>query len=270
MDRKPGDPHRITRGFMPTQESHGARKGSGSESGPPIIGDPFARKNPSSRLSNSDLEFGLGISPRHRQAPPGTRVESYQPQRMRPRSELEGTQPMPIPNAIPKRRLPVMDRNGYIYMLGSKAPHTEEEIKKMEEADERDRVLAENYRRMKQGVFKWDAERKERARRDAKAKNAESTSRTKSAMIKRVPSDESVAPREDIRVGNSVMVGVGDPVPDYQKSVMQPFSHQYGHTTAAIAYDQGFKDGFEKCRQKMERQRGGKYQHFLAFSLANP
>ncbi|KAI1273971.1 hypothetical protein F5Y07DRAFT_374663 [Xylaria sp. FL0933] len=113
---------------------------------------------------------------------------------------------MPIPNAIPKQRLPVIDRDGYIYKTGSKAPHTVEEIKQLKEIDEADNDLAENYRRQKQGIYKWAAEEKERERRAAKKKAAGITdpsgeSSTRQQNMRAARQSDVVPTAKNIQIG---------------------------------------------------------------------
>ncbi|KAI1420536.1 hypothetical protein F5Y12DRAFT_772436 [Xylaria sp. FL1777] len=114
---------------------------------------------------------------------------------------------------------------------------------------------------MKQKQYKWMAEQDEKARLAATAEAAENARRVQSAMIKLRPDGTPIVPQEDTRVGNAIMLGEEDSVPKYHTYVMQPYAHQYGHSTASIAYEEGFKDGFEKGRQQQEHHRGCKYRY---------
>ncbi|KAI0107250.1 hypothetical protein GGR51DRAFT_559591 [Nemania sp. FL0031] len=60
--------------------------------------------------------------------------------------------------------------------------------------------------------------------------------------------DDPLVPEEDVRVGNAIMLGK-ETVPEYTKFFLQPYSHSYAHTAAALAYEEGrksraYKDGY--------------------------
>ncbi|KAI0535400.1 hypothetical protein GGR58DRAFT_515380 [Xylaria digitata] len=219
-----------------------------------IIMDPFRPKNPSSRVSDSDLEATFKAPDQDRQRPSSasTPQESQAQSPRGPSSQYVAGQPIPIPNAIPKQRLPRIDRDGWIFKSGAFAPHPMDEVEQIKKLEEEEDALAERHRRAMQDMMKWDAEQKRRGQ----------PARQPSAFIERIPSDESISPQQDARVGNALMLAKGDEVPNYQKIVMQPFSHQYGHTMATIAYDEGLKAGadgqgskaVENARQKAYKQ----------------
>ncbi|KAI1355078.1 hypothetical protein F5Y01DRAFT_310997 [Xylaria sp. FL0043] len=160
---------------------------------------PVRPMTPSRRHSGSLSPFVP--SPARRPSP---NCYAYHPEQYR--SEHTVSQPMPIPNAIPKQRLPVIDRDGFIYKLGSKAPHTVEQIKQLKEIDEVDNDLAENYRRQKQGIYKWAAEEKERERRAAKKKAAGITdhngeSSTRQQNMRAARQSDVVPTAKNIQIG---------------------------------------------------------------------
>ncbi|KAI1756425.1 hypothetical protein F4782DRAFT_526980 [Xylaria castorea] len=142
-------------------------------------------------------------------------------------------QPMPIPNAVPKERLPVMLDDGILFMTGSRAPLDVKEIEEIEKLNEKERDLDENFRRLKQSAMKHSAlEDKNRATSSTQASTSDAA-RTSNAS----DSDEE------------------EEYPPYQQHVMKPFAHQYGHTTASIAYEEGLKAGAEKARREMEKEK---------------
>ncbi|KAI1820188.1 hypothetical protein F4861DRAFT_545915 [Xylaria intraflava] len=78
----------------------------------------------------------------------------------------------------------------------------------------------------------------------------------------RIPIDRT---RGDVYVGNAIMLGEEPSFHEFHKHVMKPFSHQYGHTTASIAYEeglatgaykQGYKDGIEKAHLDKAYEKG--------------
>ncbi|KAI0438122.1 hypothetical protein F4803DRAFT_555319 [Xylaria telfairii] len=142
-------------------------------------------------------------------------------------------QPMPIPNAVPKERLPVLLDDGVLFMTGSHAPRNEKEIEELEEIREKERDLDEKFKRLKQSAMKHSAfEDKKRATSSTQAPTAGSA-RT---GIAKDPVEE-------------------EEYPPYQRHVMKPFAHQYGHTTASIAYEEGLKAGAEKARQEQKKEK---------------
>ncbi|KAI0474449.1 hypothetical protein F4859DRAFT_522070 [Xylaria cf. heliscus] len=173
---------------------------------------------------------------------PGSTVTSEE---ARPKPPPEYTQhysqfiphePMPIPNAIPKQRLPVLRDDGVLYMTESCAPRTEKEIEQLESADEKARDLDEKFKRLKQSALKHNALKgKNRATTSTQASTSGSAGTTKKSN----DSDED----ED------------EEYPPYQKHVMKPFAHQYGHTTASLAYEAGLKDGAEKAKQEKKKEK---------------
>ncbi|KAF2972941.1 hypothetical protein GQX73_g609 [Xylaria multiplex] len=194
--------------------------------------DPFDQKDPSGKVSDSDLEATVKAPDQSGQSPSPATTPQSPPG---PSSQYEASQPIPIPNAVPKQRLPRIDKDGFIFKSGAFAPHPMNEVEDIKKLEEEEDALAERHRRAMQSMMKWDAEQK---RLGEPAKQP-------SALTGRVPSDQSLSPQQDSRVGNALMLAKGDEVPDYQKNVMKPFSHQYGHTAATIAYDEGLKTGAE-------------------------
>ncbi|KAI0455927.1 hypothetical protein F5B21DRAFT_502949 [Xylaria acuta] len=173
---------------------------------------------------------------------PGTPGSTDTEEEARPKPPPEYTQhytqfiphqPMPIPNAVPKERLPVQLEDGTIFMTGSCAPRTEKEIEEIEKADEKERDQNENFRRLQQSAMKHSAfEDKNRATSSTQTP-AGSSARTGSAN----DSDEE------------------EEYPPYHRHVMKPFAHQYGHTTASLAYEEGLKVGAEKARQEKKKEK---------------
>ncbi|KAI0434475.1 hypothetical protein F5Y09DRAFT_337696 [Xylaria sp. FL1042] len=220
-------------GFRCDQERHEASRslsfrsrGPFSDEGYPVV--------PNARYTDDEWEASMRpISPSRRRSG-SLSPFVYSPARMpspndyqfRPelyRSEHTVSQPMPIPNAIPKQRLPVIDRDGYIYKLESKAPHTEEQIRLLKESEEQDIILAEKFRRNKQAIYKWDAENKERERHAAEKKAAGITT----------PSDEPSTRQRDIRA-----------------------SHQPDRVPTAKHIQIGFKPGFYQGPQQDDHPAG--------------
>ncbi|KAI0554519.1 hypothetical protein F4679DRAFT_579543 [Xylaria curta] len=141
-------------------------------------------------------------------------------------------EPMPIPNAVPKERLPVMLDDGVLFMTGSCAPRSKKEIEEIEEMNRKERELDETFRRLKQSALKYSAlEDKNRATSSTQASTSSAT-RTGSAG----DSDEE------------------EEYPPYHRHVMKPFAHQYGHTTASLAYEEGLRVGAEKARQEKKKK----------------
>ncbi|KAI8948469.1 hypothetical protein F4801DRAFT_604432 [Xylaria longipes] len=174
-------------------------------------------------------------------AAPGTSGSTDTSEETKPKPPPEYTQhytqfiphqPMPIPNAVPKERLPVLRDDGVIFMTASRAPRNEKEIEEIEKINEKERDLDENFRRLKQSAMKHSAfEDKNRA-----------TSSTQP------PTGDSA------RTGNA-SDSEEEPYPPYQRHVIKPYAHQYGHTTASIAYEAGLKDGDEKARQEKKKEK---------------
>ncbi|TGJ79596.1 hypothetical protein E0Z10_g9162 [Xylaria hypoxylon] len=215
--------------------------------------NPSTQGNSSSRLSNTDLEATFGAPAQHRQIPSpvtmpqGTRAESSQAQYQQHDSQSVAAQPIPIPNAVPKTRLLRVTQDGRIFESAAYAPLTTKEAEEIEKMDEKDRAMDERFRRMKQNVMKWEAENGERGK---------PAKQHKSPMIERPHDGDSSGLEENVRVGNAVMMAKEDRIPKYQKHVMHPFAHQYSHTTATIAYEEGLKKGAEKAREQGEYQKG--------------
>ncbi|TRX97162.1 hypothetical protein FHL15_001956 [Xylaria flabelliformis] len=175
--------------------------------------------------------------------PPGT-SSSTDTEETRPKPPPEYMQhytqfiphePMPIPNAVPKERLPVMLDDGVLFMTGSCAPRSMKEIEEMEERDKKERELDETFRRLKQGALKHDAlEGKNRATSSTQTSTSDAA-RTGNA------SDSDEEEEEEY--------------PPYHRHVMKPFAHQYGHTTASLAYEEGLKVGAEKARREQKKEK---------------
>ncbi|KAI1122179.1 hypothetical protein F5Y10DRAFT_271364 [Nemania abortiva] len=56
-------------------------------------------------------------------------------------------------------------------------------------------------------------------------------------------SDDSLAPKEDVRVGNAIMVGKNSDKFEWKELMKKPYAHQYGYTNAGAAYEEGRKSG---------------------------
>lgn len=196
------------------------------------------------------------------------------------------SQPIPIPGAVPKRRVPTLQEDGTLAMSGSTAPRTEKEIEEMEKEEARDQALAEKYERMKENMFKWHAENQGRflsgylanklrnsqsgdqssnqagnqssnwARKSIdRLRDILSAGRMKDSMDKSDSSDDSVDPQETVQSGETTSLSGEDEIPKYQQAVMQPFAAQYGHTIATMAYEEGLKIGRHKEESKMKKSK---------------
>ncbi|KAI0185755.1 hypothetical protein EV127DRAFT_484913 [Xylaria flabelliformis] len=170
--------------------------------------------------------------------PPGT-ASSTDTEEPRPKPPPEYMQhytqfiphePMPIPNAVPKERLPVMRDDGVLFMTGSCAPRTEKEIEEMEKRDKKERELDETFRRLKQGALKH-------------------------AALNPATSSTQTSTSDAARTGNTTDSDEEEEYPPYHRHVMKEFAHQYGHTTASLAYEEGLKVGAEKARRAQEKEK---------------
>ncbi|KAI1108215.1 hypothetical protein F5Y14DRAFT_457254 [Nemania sp. NC0429] len=178
------------------------------------------------------------------------------------------SQPIPIPGAVPKRRVATMQEDGTLAVVGSTAPRTEKELEDMEKEEARDRALAEKYERMKADMMKWHEDNKRfipghvaNKKSNSQASNQSSSQsgnqatnwarksigrfreilsagRVKDVTEKSVSADDPAGPPPPglFRIGETPSL-TGDEVPNYQHKVLQPFSSPYGRTTATIAYE---------------------------------
>ncbi|RWA07980.1 hypothetical protein EKO27_g7126 [Xylaria grammica] len=144
----------------------------------------------------------------------------------------------------PKRDSPRVYPDGRITLSGAHAPRPLADIEKQRKLQEEEDALAEKHRRALQAMMKWDAENSDRDK---------TVKMPKSAMIERCLSDDSIGPMENARVGNSVMLASEDRFPKYHKHVMKEYAHQYPHTTAANAYEEGVKVGQQMAQQEYQR-----------------
>ncbi|KAI0201994.1 hypothetical protein F4808DRAFT_468942 [Astrocystis sublimbata] len=136
--------------------------------------------------------------------------------------------PMPIPNAIPKERLPVMTPRGHLFKTAAYAPRDEKEIEAMKKRDEEERVLDERYRRLKQGAIRYAAYHPEIKNKDFVA-----------YQYREEPPEES---------------DHEEPYPPYHRHVMKQFAHQYGHTTTSLGYEEGIEYGRARVKEEKEEK----------------
>ncbi|KAI3325961.1 hypothetical protein HD806DRAFT_552352 [Xylariaceae sp. AK1471] len=214
-------------------------------------------------------------------------AESSQAQYDQQRYEPVTDKPVPIPDAVPKIRLPVQCNNGLLVMTESRAPVPFEQVNLLKKIDDEDRKVKEEYRRLKQGMMKWratnspseqvkdDKDVKRRSRVWARksismVKDILNPGRDKDDMTELVPAGDPVGPQEDMRTGNAIMLG---------EHVNQPFAGQYPHTITAVAdeegqwkteaYMRGYHNGYQTARSEQEYKQG--YQDGLkAFGSAPP
>ncbi|KAI1745116.1 hypothetical protein F4680DRAFT_443599 [Xylaria scruposa] len=176
-------------------------------------------------------------------APPGTSSSTTSeetrpkppPEYMQHYTQFIPHEPMPIPNAIPKERLPVMLDDGVLIMTGSCAPRSKKEIEEIEEMDRKERDLDETFRRLKQSALKHDA---------LQDKNpASSSTQTSTSSAARTGNSGDSDEEEE------------EEYPPYHQHVMKEYAHQYGHTTASLAYEEGLRVGAEKARREKKKEK---------------
>jgi hypothetical protein len=230
------------------------------------------------------------------QASEERKAESTQAQYDQQRYEPAPSKPIPIPNAIPKVRLPIQRSDGLIVMTASRAPVTQEHVELLQKIDQEDIKVKEEYRRLKQGMMKWramtPAAEQDKIEKDAK-RRSRAWARKSIGMVKGifgaensrddktelVPAGSPVVPKEDVRVGNAIMLGVRDQTPVSHEQVGQPVASQRHHSTnpATIeqgewkseAYMRGFHNGYQKARSEQDYKQGCKSKAFSPSPLLN-
>jgi hypothetical protein len=174
-----------------------------------------------------------------------------------------------------------------------------QQFKVLQKLDDDDRVLVQKYRRKKQGQLKYYTEERDRtyylskgkghkhsgrpdnwARKSiSKIKDILTSSRAKDVTSERIPTGDPIGSRKDVRARNTIMLGHDTSIPGYHQHVMQPFAHQYGHTIASIAYEEGLDTsvfqkglnaGLDKARKDYEYKRGCEFNLFLFFPCRCP
>lgn len=206
------------------------------------------------------------------------------------------SQPIPIPGAVPKRRVATRQEDGTLAVSGSTAPRTEKEIEDMEKEEARDQALAEKYERMKADLMKWHEEKQRRfipghpanSYRNSQSSNQSSSQssnnwarksigrlrdilsngRFKDIMDKSVSTDDLVGPQGTVNFGETLLLDGEDEVPKYQQNVMLPFANQYGHITASVAYEEGLKAGHHEEGSKPKKSTAFKEGYMAGLAQA--
>ncbi|KAI0402191.1 hypothetical protein F4802DRAFT_617988 [Xylaria palmicola] len=179
------------------------------------------------------------------------------PEHMQHHSQFVPSQPIPIPGAVPKTRIPVRRDDGLLVMTGSRAPRTAEELEQLRKADAKDQALAERYRRLRQ------SERKYHATGQGYTMASSSSSNELKGKDPNVPQGVAALsphpPRDNVRYGPVFVENEPEEPSQLHQFVTKPFAHQYVNTCATLAYQErlksdaeelGLQDNSDKPRQE--------------------
>ncbi|KAJ8119729.1 hypothetical protein ONZ43_g3388 [Nemania bipapillata] len=209
------------------------------------------------------------------------------------RAAFSPNRPLEIPGAVSKVRPLLQYRDGFLALSGMVAPLTEDEVEELDRLDSIERAMDERFRRLKQGIFKWKAEKEgrnedlfdpsspsdqptipfntpvsgssgpESSGRDTLGKMVNFIFNAGGSMENLVENYSTRKPgdlQENTAVDNDSDSDEGDEILNYQRQALQPFAHQYLHTTADFAYKEGkkagaYKEGYKAGLMRLRREK---------------
>ncbi|KAI1200319.1 hypothetical protein F5X97DRAFT_340916 [Nemania serpens] len=306
MERKSVDSHAgSSMSFETAQESFGSAERVSPPRRPTSVSSAHftPAREESAFISGSPWEITPKPKYKHIETPrevsppeePKPKPKPPTPESKKHYSTFVPSQPIPIPGAVPKRRVATRQEDGALAVSGSTAPRTEKEIEEMEKEDARDQALAEKYERMKADMMKWHADKQCRfipghpanikhhsqsssqsgnqsnnwARKSfGRLRDILSAGRIKDMVDKSDFTDEPVCLKGTDQFGEAAFFVEEDLIPKYQQTVMQPFANQYGHTTATVAYEEGLKTGRQQAGSKSKKSTAFKEGYMAGLAQA--